>query len=89
MYKLFHDLAPPPLKQCVTFCKDNIGRLGHQLEVTVQLNLKNCFFGKSAFSVKAAERWNLIPVYIRECATFSIFKTTLKVWLKENQICDH
>ncbi len=24
MYKLFHDLAPPPLKQCVTFCKDNI-----------------------------------------------------------------
>ncbi len=24
MYKLFHDLAPPPLKQCVTFCKENI-----------------------------------------------------------------
>ncbi len=24
MYKLFHDFAPPPLKQCVTFCKDNI-----------------------------------------------------------------
>ncbi len=31
---------------------------------------------------------DLIPVYIRECAAFSIFKTTLKVWLKENQICD-
>ncbi len=50
---------------------------------------KKTVFGQSAFSVRASERWNLIPVYIRECTTLSIFKTTLIVWLKENQICDH
>ncbi len=89
MYKLFHDLAPPPLKQCVTFCKDNIRQTRSSVRGDCSTKFKKTVFGQSAFSVRAAERWNLIPVYIRECATFSIFKTTLKVWLKENQICDH
>jgi len=38
MYTLKHDLAPPPLKQCVSFCRDNV-RVSRASEVTVTLNL--------------------------------------------------
>ncbi len=78
------------LKQCVTFCKDNIRQTRSSVRGDCSTKFKKTVFGQSAFLlVRAAERWNLIPVYIRECTTLSIFKTTLKVWLKENQICDH
>ncbi len=89
MYKLFHDLAPRPLKQCATFCKDNIRQTRSSVRGDCSNQFKKTVFGQSAFSVRAAERWNLIPVYIRKCTTLRIFKTTLKVWLKENQICDN
>ncbi len=98
MYKLFHDLAPPPFKQCVTFCKYNIRQTRSPARGDCSTTFKKTVFGQSAFSVRAAERWNVIPVYvraeerwnvipvyIRACTTLSIFKTMLK----ENQICDH
>ncbi len=49
MYKLFHDLAPPPLKQCVTFCKDNIRQTRSSGDCSTKF--KKTVFGQSAFSV--------------------------------------
>ncbi len=84
MYTLFHDLAPPPLKQCATFCKDIIRQTRSLVRGDCSIQFKKTVFGQSAFSVRAAERWNLRPVYIREWTTLSIFKTMRK----EKQICD-
>lgn len=89
MYKIFHGLAPPPLKQCVIVGKDNIRQTRSSVRGDCSVKLKRTAFGQSVFSVKAAERWNKIPVYIRESSTFNHFKTVLKIWLKQNQICSH
>ncbi len=70
-----HCVTTPPLKQCVTFCKDNIRQTRSSVRGDCSTKFKKTVFGQSAFSVRAAERWNLIPVYIRGCATFSILKT--------------
>ncbi len=86
MYKLFPDLAPPPLKQCVTFCKNNI----RQTRSLVRGDCSTEFKKTVVFLVRAAERLNVIPVYsILVSAQHLVFLKLHKVWLKENQTCDH
>ena len=89
MYKLTHDLAPPPLKQCVSFCRDNVRVTRASVRGYCYTQFRKTKFGQSAFSFTVVEKWNLIPLHIRDCASLSSFKMSLKTWLKANQLCDH
>ncbi len=51
-YKLFHDLAPPPRKQCVTFCKDNIRQTWSSVRGDCSTKFKKTVFGQSVFQLK-------------------------------------
>ena len=46
------------------------GRPGHQSEVTARLNSGKTAFRLSAFSVRAADKWNSTPSHIREASVF-------------------
>lgn len=89
MYKLTHDLAPPPLKQCVSFCRDNVRVSRASTRGDCYSTFKKTTFGQSAFSYQAIRKWNVIPLHIRDSLSFKSFKKSLKIWLKINQVCDH
>ena len=88
MYKLTHNLAPPSLKQCVSFCRDNVRVTRASVRGDCYTQFRKTKFGQSAFSFTVVEKWNLIPLHIRDCASLSSLKMSLKTWLKANQ-CDH
>ena len=87
-FKIVNDLAPPPLKKCVSLSRaENNTRAssrGDSLSV-----FRRTTFGQSAFSVKTTGLWNSIPVGIRQSNTLSSFKSGLKKWLKTGQRCEH
>ena len=89
MYKLIDDQAQPPLKQCVLLCANNRRETRASARGDCTVKLRKTAFGQSAFSVKAVEKWNLMPTQIRDSATLSVFKSKLKSWLKQKQSCDH
>ena len=89
MDKLTHDLAPPPLKQCVSFCRDNVRVTRASVRGDCYTQFRKTKFGQSAFSFTVVEKCNLIPLHNRDCASLSSFKMSLKTWLKANQLCDH
>ena len=86
MYKLIHDLAPPPLKQCVSFCRDNVRVSRAAMRGDCSTKFKRPLLGNQN---SHTGKWNSIPLHIRDCTSLNSFKKSLKTWLKENQSCDH
>lgn len=90
MYKVFNNLAPPPLKKFVQkhneVC-ERTTRASNKGDCYVQYRKSK--FGRECFSIKAANMWNSLPTNIRECETLQQFKYSVKKWLKDNQSCNH
>lgn len=59
MSKWIHDLAPPPRKQCVSFCRDNARETRASVTGDCLANLRKTAFWQSAFSARAAEKMEL------------------------------
>ena len=89
MYKIINDLAPPPLKQCISLCRDKLRVSRSSVRGDCYGGYRKTSFGQSAFSVSAVKTWNVIPVHIRNSTSFNQFKRSLKTWLKADQRCDH
>lgn len=54
MYKLIHGLRPPPLNQCVSFCRDNTRETRASATGDCSDKFRKTAFGQSAFAVRAA-----------------------------------
>ena len=88
MYKIIHNLAPPPLQGCVTH-NGSAGRTRASARGDLVPQYRKTAFGQKAFSVKVVGLWNSLPTNIRCLNSFSIFKNKLKYWLLSQQICNH
>ena len=89
MYRIIHNLAPPPLKEFVSLCSDNIKQTRAAIRGNCIIHLRRTEFGRSAFSIRATNMWNSTPSSIRQSPTFTSFKHQLKLWLKSQQSCSH
>ncbi len=89
MYKIVNNLAPSPLKELVFSCTENIRQTRASSRGDCAANFRVTDFGRSAFSVRAVNHWNNLPINIRQCSTLAQFKGQLKIWLKMSQVCDH
>ena len=87
MYKILHKLAPPVLRQFVNTGSTACTRSAVRGDCI--LPLRKSAFSQSAFSIKAARDWNLIPTQIRDLQTYASFKVNLKKWLTSSQLCQH
>jgi len=56
MYKLIHDLAPPPVKKCVSFCRDNVRVSRASVRGDCYTQFRKTKFGQSAFSFTVVEK---------------------------------
>ncbi len=89
MYKIVNNLAPSPLKEFVFSCTENIRQTRASSRGDCAVNFRATDFGRSAFSVRAVNNWNNLPITIKQCSTLAQFKLHLKLWLKTSQVCDH
>ncbi len=89
MYKILNNLAPSPLKEFVFSCTKNIRQTRASSRDDCAVHFRATDFGRSAFSVRAVNNWNNLPITIRQCSTLAQFKIHLKIWLKMSQVCDH
>lgn len=88
--KIFHDLAPHPLRMFVKSCEEAGPRTTRaSSRGDCYVNFRSSTFGQNCFSVKSAGMWNSLPLTVRESSTLQQFKFKLKKWLKDGQICDH
>lgn len=62
----------------VSLCSDNIRRTRASTRGNCVVQYRSTEFGRSAFSIRAANFWNTIPSNIRQCSTLSSFKSQLK-----------
>ena len=90
MFKITHNLAPPPLVECLS-CPSSgrAGRTRASIRGDWVPQFRRTAFGQSAFSIKVIGRWNSIPTHIRDSGSLVKFKSSLKLWLKETQKCNH
>ena len=88
--KIIHNLAPPPLVECLS-CPSSgrAGRTRASIRGDWVPQFRRTAFGQSAFSIKVIGRWNSIPTHIRDSGSLVEFKSSLKLWLKETQKCNH
>lgn len=87
VYKIFHGLAPPPLKDFIKKNTNRSTRAASRGDCIVPF--KKSVFGQSVFSYRASQTWNAIPCVIRDLPTFTSFTKHLKTWLLQNQNCNH
>lgn len=89
MYKIQHELAPRVLNQFVNIVPNTHRSTRSATRGDCIVPLRKSAFGQTAFSVRAAREWNLIPIHIRNFKTYASFKFHLKKWLIDNQDCQH
>ena len=89
VYKILHNLAPPPLSAFIKQKTTDDSRTRSAARRDCIIPRRRSAFGQSAFSVRASHTWNRLPTSVRHDDTYHSFKTELKSWLKDNQVCDH
>ena len=89
MYKILHGLAPHVLSQFVNAVPNVHRPTRSAARGDCIVPLRKSVFGQTAFSVRAAREWNLIPTHIRNFKTYVSFKFNLRKWLTGNQDCQH
>lgn len=89
IYKVLHGLAPPPLKDFIK--SKTVTGMGTRATARgdCEVSHRRTTFGQTVLSVKGTHYWNRLPLKLRECPTLPTFKLHLKLWLKENQVCQH
>ena len=70
VFKVTHDLAPPPLAEYINrrTGTDRVTRGSSRGDCVIPL--RKSTFNQSAWSVKSAKEWNLIPQHNRELNTY-------------------
>lgn len=63
---------------CVAFCRDNTRETGASLRDDCLAKFWKIAFWQSAFSVRAADKGNSLPIHIRQCTSFSFLKQHFK-----------
>ena len=86
MFKMIHNLAPPPLRGCLVY-PGSVRRTRASTRGVWVPQFRKISFGLSAFSVKAVGKWKSVLANIRDSGSFAVFKTSLK--LKSAQNCRH
>ena len=86
IYKILHDLAPPPLS---TFIRQK-----NPLNRVTRASLRGDLVpprrrSPLAFTVKASHSWNTLPDNIRDSITYRSFARSLKTWFIQNYKCLH
>ena len=89
MYRIINGVAPPPLARFVETRSIAIRVTRGATRGDCVIPFRESEFSKSAFSVRTANEWNLIPVHIRQLSTIQAFKGHTKKWLLDNQVCQH
>ncbi len=88
MYKIIHNLAPPPLRGCLAH-NGSAGRTRASARGDFVPQYRKTVFGQTAFSVRVVRLWNSLPTNIRSIDRYAVFKINLKHWLLLEQICNH
>ncbi len=88
MYKIIHNLAPPPLRGCLAH-NGSAGRTRASARGDLVPQYRKTVFGQTAFSVRVVRLWNSLPTNIRSIDRYAVFKINLKHWLLLEQICNH
>lgn len=89
IYKVLHSLAPSPLKDFIK-TKDSSQRTTRaSTRGDLIIPHRYTTFGQTVLSVRGGNMWNSLPLTLRECPTYSLFKVQLKKWLWANQSCTH
>jgi len=88
MFKVVHELAPPPLRGCLVFC-GSASKTRASTRGDLVPPLRKSSFGQSAYSVKVVGKRNSIPTNIRNSGSFAVFKASLNIYLKSAQECRH
>lgn len=90
MFKVIHDLAPPPLTGCIVLSgSGSASRTRASTRGDLVTHFRKTTIGQSVFSVKVVKKWNSIPTNIRNSGSLAVFKASLKIWLKLAQECRH
>ena len=89
VYNILHGLAPPVLCQFVRTAPNDHRSTRSVARGDCIIPLRKSALGQTAFSVRAAREWNLIPIHIRNFKTYPSFKLNLKKWLTGSQDCQH
>ncbi len=74
VYKIMHGLTSPPLRQFVNIEQTAYDFTRGAARGDYIIPQGQSALRQSAFSVKAALKWNSIPATIRELDTFSLFR---------------
>lgn len=84
VFKIIHDLAPPPLKDFIMLCAD------HNTKFTRASTRGDCVtpmhrtkFGQSSFSNKAISLWNSLLLDIKNNCNLQAFTSQVKAWIGE------
>ncbi len=90
VYKILNGLAPACLLSFICHRPANSVR-STRIASIYDCNIPFCrtTFGQSAFSFKATTQWNAITDDIKSCSCIKNFKSQLKMFLKNTQICNH
>jgi len=88
VYKILKGLAPTCLREFICYRGSvRTTRLDSVYSCTVPFRYSA--FGQTAFSIKAAIQWNIIPDNIKTSDSFGHFKDNIKKHLKFSQQCIH
>lgn len=90
VYKIVHNLAPPPLKAFVHLVADTTKRVTRSRtrgECTIP-SYKTAF-ARSSFSYAGVQKWNKLPSEILALNDYKAFTKEVKAWLLQNQRCCH
>lgn len=89
VYKILHGLAPPVLCQFVSTAPNALRSTRSAARGDCIVPFRKSALGQTAFSIRAAREWNLIPIHIRNFKSYVSFKHNLKKWLIDSQDCLH
>jgi len=89
IYKILNASAPPPLNEFIQK-KNNEGRTTRaQTRGDCNVPRRRTKFCQMVLSVRGTHSWNKLPLYIRNCNNYILFKKNLKHWLRIKQTCTH
>lgn len=90
VYKIVHNLAPPPLKAFVHLTADTTVRVTRsRTRGECSIPKYDSALARSSFSYASVQKWNKLPSEILSLNDYRAFTKEVKVWLLKNQRCSH
>ena len=87
-YKALHGMAPKYLRDTLVKCrKPRLLRVNDQYKL-VEPKTRLITYGDRAFSAAAPRLYNRLPVDLRKCESYELFKQKLKTYLFKRSLCN-